>query len=410
MQKQTPSVKLRISKIVILLLTLVLLGLTGLSKANYVSAHLACWNNSANECVLGNPDVPAQGCGDSACTCIAFSFPYGNCWRCEYSDQGCGAYGCPSDTKRLCQNCSGTWSCQCVADASCVSTPPPPSSSSAPTPTPTASATPTPTPIPTPTPPPYSGYYFDLKGPGGFPGIPACGGTTNLTQANVSETGWLANSSYNASKIYDSNYFVNAIPEGTVINSLPSIVNTSILNAGSIDLTTGVYWYEYDPDSYSGADLTINTSSLGSKKFVIISNGANVNIKGDITLTKGSGFLLLVAAANVDLNGVKTKGDIIIDPGVGYNPAGVTEATPANIEGVFVADGQFHTGTTGSSSDLQLRVRGSIATYGGMNLQRDLGAANATTPAEFFEFGPDLVLLFPQTLGARTMNWQEVAP
>lgn len=39
--------------------------------------------------------------------------------QCDYSDQGCGAYGCPDDTRRVCSDCGSGWSCQCVSDASC---------------------------------------------------------------------------------------------------------------------------------------------------------------------------------------------------------------------------------------------------------------------------------------------------
>ena len=217
---------------------------------------------------------------------------------------------------------------------------------------------------------------------------------------NVSETGWLANSGYNASKIYNSTYFLNAIPESTTINTLPgSTINGTSLSSGGT-ATNGIYWYEYNPASYGGADLTINTSTgLGARKVVLIVNGADVYLKGNINLTKGSGFFLLVAGANDG----GTKGNILVDPGVGGGAA-------ANLEGIYVTDGQFRTGTTGTSSDTKLWVRGSIATYGGMDLQRDLGPANSTTPAEFFEFAPDLALLFPKSLGVRSMSWQEVAP
>lgn len=38
---------------------------------------------------------------------------------CQYSDQGCGANGCPPNTKRQCQNCGGGWSCSCNQDSAC---------------------------------------------------------------------------------------------------------------------------------------------------------------------------------------------------------------------------------------------------------------------------------------------------
>ena len=216
-----------------------------------------------------------------------------------------------------------------------------------------------------------------------------------MTQANVSETGWLANSSSTSVKIFNSAYFLNAIPEDTVINSLSSSIDGSAIASGGT-ATNGIYWYEYDPAANGGADLTINTSAnLGSRKVVLIVKGADVYLNGEINLTKGSGFFLLVAGATAG----GSKGTIIVDPGVG---GGAT----ANLEGIFVTDGAFQTGI---ASD-QLWIRGTVAAYGGVSLQRDLGAANSTTPAELFEFAPDLALLFPQKLGVRSMSWLEVAP
>ena len=264
---------------------------------------------------------------------------------------------------------------------------------------PCATPTPTPTPIPTPTPEP-SNNYFDIVGDGGYPGIPSYGASTNLTQTNVSVTGWMANSGYNATKVYNSDYFLNVIPEGTTINTLTSSIDGSAIASGGTE-SNGIFWYEYYPLQHGGLDLTINTAAdVGSRKVILIVNGANVYLNGNINLTKGSGFFMLVAGAAAD----GTKGNIIVNPSVG---GGVR----ANLEGIYIADGVFQTGTTGTKSDIQLWIRGSVAAYGGVNLQRDLGdAVNSTTPAELFEFAPDLELLFPEKIGTRTTNWQEVAP
>jgi len=252
-----------------------------------------------------------------------------------------------------------------------------------------------------PTPPPAgSGYYFDLKGDGGYPGIPAYKDTTNLTSANVSEEGWLAHSGYNPTKIYNSAYFINAIPADlvpTLITDNPLPDNYFASHTGTTD-SGGNEWFEFDP-SIGSPNYTIQSEGLGSKKVILFARNGDVNLTGPITLTKGQGSFLLI-----------TTGNIIVDPTVGSDPASVTEASPANLEGIFVSDGQFRTGTTGTSSDLQLRVRGSIAAYGGASLQRNLGTYNPDAPAEFFEFAPDLALQFPSILGVRNMNWQEVAP
>ncbi|EKD31615.1 MAG: hypothetical protein ACD_77C00290G0001, partial [uncultured bacterium] len=54
---------------------------------------------------------------------------------------------------------------------------------------------------------------------------------------------------------------------------------------------------------------------------------------------------------------------------------------------------------------------GTVAGYGGINLQRNLGnVINQTMPAELFEYAPDQELLFPIELSTRVTNWREVAP
>ena len=57
----------------------------------------------------------------------------------------------------------------------------------------------------------------------------------------------------------------------------------------------------------------------------------------------------------------------------------------------------------------QLHIRGSIAGYAGVVLERDL-TDNSVTPAEFFEYGPDLLFTFPRDLTSRKYKWKEIAP
>jgi hypothetical protein len=82
---------------------------------------------------------------------------------------------------------------------------------------------------------------------------------------------------------------------------------------------------------------------------------------------------------------------------------------------MYFADEQILTGT----GDTQLRVRGSLVGLGeqggvyhqnqGIILEREL-ADNTQTPAEFIEFAPDQTILFPPSLGVRSIVWREVAP
>lgn len=239
-----------------------------------------------------------------------------------------------------------------------------------------------------------TGDYFSLAGAGGFPGIPSYVTTTNLDNLNVSQLGWLVQSSSPQDKAYDYNYFNNQIPADTIVTTLSS----NVLDQAAIDSNStpsyGYYWYKYDGAS-SGLDLIINSAiSLGTRKVVILASSANINISSTINFTKGSGFFLIVAGKDT----LGTKGNINIDPTLGGNAY--------DLEGIYVASGTLSTGV----SALPLRLRGSVVGYDSVALQRDLGASNITTPAEYFEYAPDLSLLFPSVLGARRINWKEVAP
>ena len=233
--------------------------------------------------------------------------------------------------------------------------------------------------------------YFNLIGNGGFPGVSIYSDSTNLTNANVAETKkWLAKTT-NVSKKYKSDYFINAIPSTVNINNLTSSTfDQTALNGGT---PSGDYtWFVYDATG-TGFDLNISTLSLGTKKAILIVKGAGINITGKINRTPGSGFFLAVAT-----------GDINVDPAVGGG------TTTPDLEGIFVTDGSFYSGTIGNKTDSRLWIKGSVIAYGGFGLQRDLGAGNTTTPGELFEYAPDLEFLFPASLAAHNTTWREIAP
>lgn len=247
-----------------------------------------------------------------------------------------------------------------------------------------------------------AGSFFGLPGLGGYPGVVAYGTTTNLTGTNVSETSkWLANSSWTPKGIYNYAYFAGQIPADVT----PTPVDSS--NLSSQIMTTGTeqygyYWYKYDgaAPANAGAPLSLSSPiSIGTKKVILLVDNADFNIGKTINgITKGQGFFLVIV-----------KGNIKVDPGVG---GGVGP----NLEGLYVADNTFQTGglpknQDGTGNDIQLRVRGSIVGYGGVTLQRSLaGAGNVTNPAEYLEYAPDQIMLFPSKLGVRKIVWKEVAP
>ena len=125
---------------------------------------------------------------------------------------------------------------------------------------------------------------------------------------------------------------------------------------------------------------------MGGRKVILLVENANLILNAKINLADGAGFF----GAFVDKS--ITVGASV---GGGANP---------HLEGIYLADSSFSTG----AGDTQLRVRGSVAAYGGVSLQRNLD--DNTNPAEFFEFAPDQIVLFPSRLGTRKMDWKEVAP
>ncbi len=152
-----------------------------------------------------------------------------------------------------------------------------------------------------------AGSYFGLAGGGGYPGVPAYGGGTNLTPSNVSVTAQMANTTAVGAKVYSYSYFANLIPATTVINTVPAnTFDQSAVNSGTIDPETGYYWYKYDGLLHSNLALTTSALNMGSRKVILMVDNAGMDIAGNINLTKGQGFLMAIV-----------KGNIVVDPGVG---------------------------------------------------------------------------------------------
>jgi hypothetical protein len=240
------------------------------------------------------------------------------------------------------------------------------------------------------------GKLFDVIGLGGYAGVPSYNGTTDLTASNVSVDHWFTDSSDASGKTYGSAFFMNAVPSevATAITTIgvQSVSGSTFASGGTA--VDDIYWYQYDGTSLG--DLTINSPvDLGDRKVVLFVKNANLIIDGSINYTHGSGLFMAVVTGNISVG-------LAVGDGGGV---------PADLEGVYVADGQFITDSTSLANDKQLWIRGVVAAYGGFSLQRDLGPSkDGTTPSEVFEFAPELDLMFPSKLAAYVINWREVAP
>lgn len=248
--------------------------------------------------------------------------------------------------------------------------------------------------------------FFDLKGPGGFPGIPTYNGTlSGIDSTNVSETKWLAASSITNPKIYNYQFFINQVPT-SILSTFNTIaagddVAADLTNPGATHDSNSdfYYWYKYDGNANGHQALTIPAVDIGDRKVIVFVDSADVNITGNIALNDGVGFFLLIVGQDAAGNG----GSINVATSVGGGAA--------NLEGLYIGDDSFADGTLKpGGDDVKLHVRGSVVAYRSVALQRDLGAADVTDPAELFEYAPDQIMLFPKALSVRKINWKEIAP
>ena len=216
---------------------------------------------------------------------------------------------------------------------------------------------------------------FDTVGLGGFPGVPVFGGSFSLigNPSRISATRWNVDTATFQSRLFNYSYFNNLIPDDVNFN------NVSNLGSGGSAYSDSYQWFKATGNTTISGDINI-----GNRKVILFIENGNLTINGKINLNDGNGFF-----------GAFVDGNIIVGNSVTGTPS---------LEGVYLSNGSFSSGA-GTS---QLHIRGSVASFGGINLQRNL--SNNATAAELFEFAPDQMFLFPQKLMFRRNKWAEVAP
>jgi hypothetical protein len=303
-------------------------------------------------------------------------------------------------------------------------------------------ASPTPTPTPTPIPGPWwqvsdadvstngdltslipdtctlpvCNPVFGLVGDGGFPGVPAFGGTANFNlgagtgMAAEDPYNWSANTQSSFRKTYNYAFFKSQLPADIIPTEINSSVDPSCVPGGGCTVNGGFFdsggtasrgyiWYHFDGETLDTLTINGDVTLAGDRKVVLLVEGGDLNIGGRINISSpGEGFFMTV----VGKNGSGGRGNILIDPSVSH----LTEAV---VEGIFLAEGEIRTGTNGVDLDGRLYLRGSYAAYGGMVLERDL-ADDSVTPAELVEYAPEIIAAFPRVFTTRRMSWKEVAP
>jgi len=235
-----------------------------------------------------------------------------------------------------------------------------------------------------------------LEGLGGFPGVPVYGGSDlNTGEGDVSTLGWQANADTMFSKTYDYSFFGRLIRPDVVLTEIDSTsVNGGFFTSGGAP-SRGFVWYHFDGDALGDLTVASSVNMPGDRKVVVLVENADLYIEDVINVVDGEGFMMFI----VGKDGSGNKGNIYIDENVSH-------PVKVEVEGVFLAEGQFRTGA-GSE---QLHIRGMVAAYDGVVLERDLEGDNIDTPAEIFEFAPDFILAFPRDLTYKRLRWKEVAP
>lgn len=227
-----------------------------------------------------------------------------------------------------------------------------------------------------------SGQRFLSDGAGGFPGVAIYSGALNYSSGDISSTDWNANATY-VGGTYTYSYFAQFVPDSGVKDLGAGDVNVdaSVLTSGSQD-ANGYFWVR----KKSNGNVTIQGNmNLGDNKVILLVDQGDITVNSNVSLNDGTGFFMALSS-----------GDLTYD-------ASVTLA-----EGVYFVQGDLYTGTSGSGTDNQLVVSGSVIVRGDLYLERDLGTANLTAPAELFQFAPHFFFNILEEFADKKVNWSQV--
>lgn len=244
---------------------------------------------------------------------------------------------------------------------------------------------------------------------GAPPGLPVAGGSITTDTDKISSTGWRVTGAPYAGELPSYEGFWKKI-SGKIIPvsiNIAGVIETQLTSGGTeYPVSSGYYYFYYDGlsgdldiedfDDPSDPDDTVN---LSARKVIVFAD-SNVNINDKIRLTKGQGFLMIIAS-----------GDITIDPSV-KDASGNTPDLDPELEGVYYTDSDFKTGTDGAGKDNQLRIRGVVVAgnTAGRGVVAQRSPAYSEVPGEIFEYGPDQNILIPPELSRRPLTWKEVLP
>lgn len=159
---------------------------------------------------------------------------------------------------------------------------------------------------------------------------------------------------------------------------------------------------------FQSGDVTLQSpwSVASGESYVIF-------IDGNLTLADGDGSSdQLIDVAPGGFLGFIVSGDITIASSLGN--VTLTNTTP-NVEGVFIADGEFTIESKGTAAggDDRIVLEGSYIGWSGVNLNRDFSdggsrsSENNDKPVEVFIYRPDFLVYMPDILLVPIRIWQE---
>jgi hypothetical protein len=246
--------------------------------------------------------------------------------------------------------------------------------------------------------------YFDVRGTGGYSGIPIYGDGGDYdfsdypnNKGNSAEfNNWIAQTSYSSNlDTYTYKKLVSQIPSDVIFNDVPfGNITQSLIDSGTPS-PRGYTWFNV-PAGY-GASISENIVISGNKKVIILVEGQQALIQGNVTIqTLGRGFFMMLAGRSSS----GFAGDMIVFPNV------------TTMDGMYFTEGIFSVNAPlpQDRNNNQFVLRGAVVTNQAA-LGRDLGdARNAVNPAERFEYAPEITVLFPREFMRDRVNWKEIAP
>lgn len=231
---------------------------------------------------------------------------------------------------------------------------------------------------------------FITDGTGGYPGIATYGTSYDFDAglgkgaSFVSSTNWLVQDTASKTISYQTMY--------DRFGGEPAAVD--YVNPGSI--TQPAYKADMNTPYYVTGNMTTsgNWGITNGKKLIFLIDG-DLTIGGRI-ITGGTGIAVFIVS-----------GSITVDSSVGRAFGTAWTSTPV-VEGVYIADGTFDTGTSGVGTERF--VGGGIFIANDFILGRDMTDNNPTTSSELFIYEPQFLLTMPNQMKQSSVSWQEVAP